>query len=41
MKNLQDTLLHPSFDPDREYSLPWQSYMTGIATNLALTEASR
>jgi spermidine/putrescine transport system substrate-binding protein len=37
MKNLQDALLHPSFDPDREYSLPWQSYMTGIATNLALT----
>jgi spermidine/putrescine transport system substrate-binding protein len=37
MKNLQDALLHPSFDPDREYSLPWQTYMTGIATNLALT----
>ena len=37
MKNLLDTLLHPSFDPDREYSLPWQSYMTGIATNLKLT----
>jgi spermidine/putrescine transport system substrate-binding protein len=37
IKNLQDTLLHPSFDPDREYSLPWQSYMTGIATNTKLT----
>ena len=37
IKNLQDALQHPSFDPDREYSLPWQSYMTGIATNLALT----
>jgi spermidine/putrescine transport system substrate-binding protein len=35
--NLQDALRHPSFDPDREYSLPWQSGMTGIATNLALT----
>ena len=22
---------HPSFDPNREYSLPWQSGMTGIA----------
>jgi spermidine/putrescine transport system substrate-binding protein len=32
--NLQDTLREPSFDPDREYSLPWQSGMTGIATNL-------
>jgi spermidine/putrescine transport system substrate-binding protein len=37
MKNLQDALLHPSFDPNRDYSLPWQSYMTGIATNLKLT----
>jgi spermidine/putrescine transport system substrate-binding protein len=35
--NLQDALQHPSFDPNREYSLPWQSYMTGIATNLKLT----
>jgi spermidine/putrescine transport system substrate-binding protein len=37
LKNLQDTLLHPSFDPNRDYSLPWQSGMTGIATNLKLT----
>ncbi len=37
ISNLQDALRHPSFDPDREYSLPWQSGMTGIATNLALT----
>jgi spermidine/putrescine transport system substrate-binding protein len=37
MKNLQDTLAHPGFDPNRDYSLPWQSYMTGIATNLKLT----
>jgi spermidine/putrescine transport system substrate-binding protein len=35
--NLQGALQHPSFDPNREYSLPWQSYMTGIATNLKLT----
>ena len=37
IKNLQDSLKHPSFDPNREYSLPWQSGMTGIATNLKLT----
>jgi spermidine/putrescine transport system substrate-binding protein len=37
LKNLQDALLHPPFDPNREYSLPWQSGMTGIATNLKLT----
>ena len=35
--NLQDSLLHPSFDPNREYSMPWQSGMTGIATNKGLT----
>jgi spermidine/putrescine transport system substrate-binding protein len=34
MANLQDSLRQPSFDPEREYSLPWQSGMTGIATNL-------
>jgi spermidine/putrescine transport system substrate-binding protein len=37
IKNLQDTLKHPGFDPNRDYSLPWQSYLTGIATNLKLT----
>jgi spermidine/putrescine transport system substrate-binding protein len=36
--NLQDSLAHPSFDPDRTYSLPWQSGMTGIASNLKLTK---
>jgi spermidine/putrescine transport system substrate-binding protein len=36
--NLQPALRHPSFDPDREYSLPWQSGMTGIAYNDQLTE---
>jgi spermidine/putrescine transport system substrate-binding protein len=36
-ENLQDSLRHPSFDPSREYSMPWQSGMTGIATNLTRT----
>ena len=35
--NLQDSLRSPSFDPQREYSMPWQSGMTGIATNKKLT----
>jgi spermidine/putrescine transport system substrate-binding protein len=34
ISNLQDSLKSPSFDPGRDYSLPWQSGMTGIATNL-------
>jgi spermidine/putrescine transport system substrate-binding protein len=29
-KNLLDVQQHPSWDPNREYSLPWQSGMTGI-----------
>jgi len=37
ISNLQDSLRSPSFDLDREYSLPWQSGMTGIATNTKLT----
>ncbi|MEO8291096.1 MAG: extracellular solute-binding protein [Gaiellaceae bacterium] len=32
-KNLVPTLQHPTWDPNREYSLPWQSGMTGIAYN--------
>ncbi len=28
--NLVDTLAHPGWDPNREYSLPWQSGLTGI-----------
>ena len=36
--NLQPALRHPGFDPDREYSLPWQSGMTGIAYNDRLTD---
>jgi spermidine/putrescine transport system substrate-binding protein len=30
MKNLIAVQQHPSWDPNREYSLPWQSGMTGI-----------
>ena len=30
MKNLISTQQHPTWDPDREYSLPWQSGFTGI-----------
>src|ERR671911_186693 len=35
--NLQDALRSPIFDSQREYSMPWQSGMTGIATNTKLT----
>jgi spermidine/putrescine transport system substrate-binding protein len=28
--NLEDTLASPSWDPNRDYSLPWQSYITGV-----------
>jgi spermidine/putrescine transport system substrate-binding protein len=30
MKNLVTTQQHPAWDPNRDYSLPWQSGMTGI-----------
>jgi spermidine/putrescine transport system substrate-binding protein len=30
VKNLLDVQQHPDWDPNREYSLPWQSGMTGI-----------
>src|SRR3954462_14459448 len=30
IKNLLDVQQHPGWDPNREYSLPWQSGMTGI-----------
>jgi spermidine/putrescine transport system substrate-binding protein len=29
-KNLQPAQAHPNWDPNRDYSLPWQSGMTGI-----------
>jgi spermidine/putrescine transport system substrate-binding protein len=38
IKNLIPVQQHPSFDPNREYSLPWQSGMTGIAYNDKLTD---
>jgi spermidine/putrescine transport system substrate-binding protein len=38
MKNLQPALAHPNWDPNRDYSLPWQSGMTGIAFNDRLTD---
>ena len=38
IKNLQPALQHPSWDPNRDYSLPWQSGMTGIAYNDKLTD---
>ena len=33
ISNLIDAQASPPFDPNREYSLPWQSGMTGIAWN--------
>jgi spermidine/putrescine transport system substrate-binding protein len=35
--NLTPTLQHPAWDPNRDYSLPWQSGMTGIAYNPKFT----
>ena len=35
--NLIEAQASPPFDPNREYSLPWQSGMTGIAWNEELT----
>ncbi|MGH3132620.1 MAG: extracellular solute-binding protein, partial [Gaiellaceae bacterium] len=37
IENLIDAQASPPFDPDREYSLPWQSGMTGIAWNEDVT----
>ena len=37
MSNLVSAQSSPPFDPNREYSLPWQSGMTGIAWNEDLT----
>jgi spermidine/putrescine transport system substrate-binding protein len=36
--NLIDNLRAPGFDPDRKYSVPWQSGVTGIAYNSDLTD---
>ncbi len=37
-KNLVPALQHPNWDQNRDYSLPWQSGLTGIAYNDKLTE---
>jgi spermidine/putrescine transport system substrate-binding protein len=37
IKNLQPTQRHPAWDPNRDYSLPWQSGMTGIGYDPKLT----
>jgi spermidine/putrescine transport system substrate-binding protein len=37
IENLIPAQESPSFDPNREYSLPWQSGMTGIAWNPKVT----
>jgi len=38
IKNLEPVQQHPAWDPDRDYSLPWQSGITGIAFNDKLTD---
>jgi spermidine/putrescine transport system substrate-binding protein len=38
IKNLVEPQRHPTFDPNRDYSLPWQSGFTGIAYNDKLTD---
>lgn len=35
--NLQDALAHPAFDPNRDYTMPWQSGMTGIGYDATKT----
>lgn len=32
-KNLVQNLRHPPFDPNRDYTVPWQSGMTGVIVN--------
>jgi spermidine/putrescine transport system substrate-binding protein len=41
LKNLVPALQHPGWDKNRDYSLPWQSGMTGIAWNEKLTKPVR
>jgi spermidine/putrescine transport system substrate-binding protein len=38
MSNLIDAQLHPPFDPNRDYTLPWFSGMDGIAWNDDVTD---
>lgn len=37
-KNLEPSLAHPDWDPDRSHSLPWATVFTGIAYNIKLTK---
>jgi spermidine/putrescine transport system substrate-binding protein len=39
--NLIGTLKRPPWDPDRNYSVPWQSGLTGIAYNASVTSEVR
>jgi spermidine/putrescine transport system substrate-binding protein len=41
LKNVVPALQHPKWDPNRDYSLPWQSGLTGIAWNEKLTKPVR
>ncbi len=34
--NLRDDLRHPDFDPERKFSVPWQSGMAGLIVNTKL-----
>ncbi len=34
--NLRDDLRHPEFDPNRDFSVPWQTGMTGLLVNTKL-----
>ncbi|MFL6071785.1 MAG: spermidine/putrescine ABC transporter substrate-binding protein [Actinomycetes bacterium] len=36
--NLTSTLKSPTFDPNRDYTIPWQSGVTGIAYDKTLTD---
>ena len=38
IKNLVPQQRHPNWDPNRDYSLPWQSGFTGIGWNSKLTD---
>ena len=38
--NLVESLRSPSWDPNRDYSVPWQSGITGIAYNPKATDGT-
>src|SRR5699024_186548 len=39
--NMLDTWASPSFDPEREYSIPWLGFMTGIAVRKEFADQVR